>query len=107
MNNQPDRNDDFDYPPLTARDFEEIMHFYKHDGKMIEVDGKKATITITLPLVDEASFKVLGHRIGIIITSEYRNVETKVWPCLDGNTEAQALGKIVKAARVHLRGAAA
>jgi hypothetical protein len=108
MNNQPDRNDDFDYPPLTAKDFEEIMHFYKYDDTVMEVSGRKVHISITIPIVFEQAFKVFGHRIGIEITdAEQDNGKNlRTMPAIEGHTAETAAHAIKKAALTFVRQAA-
>ena len=105
MNNKPDRNDDFDYPPLTPRDFEEIMHFYNHDDTVMEVSGRKVRISITIPIVFESSFKIFGHRIGIEITDaeEANGRNLKTMPAIEGHTAETAAHTVKKAALTFVR----
>lgn len=62
--NKPDTNTDWDYPPLTADEFESIFHYYLHDGGVFTSErGREYTLVVSIPIISEDCYKAIGHMV--------------------------------------------
>lgn len=93
MEPKPDTNTDFDYPPLTAEEFEQLFAFYRHDGEqMTASNGKGFTVSVDFPIEPAFVHKFAkGFRVKVSVDNPQK---TKTFFPIANATDESALGLI-------------
>lgn len=92
MEPQPDTNSDFDYPPLTAEQFDQLFAFYQHDGAEISAsNGQVYTVAVNFPLEPAWVFKHIGFRVKISLDDQRKS---KTFFAISHANDTNAIGLI-------------
>ena len=91
-----DTNKDWDYPPLTADEFESIVHYYIHDGGVHTSDkGRDYTLVVSLPLVSEECYNRIGHIVNLrLVPVDGGSGQISITRSIKGKKTLDALGDI-------------
>lgn len=98
MEPKPDTNSDFNYPPLTNEQMDELFAFYQHDGTQMRAsNGSLYDVTINFPISAPWVYEKLGHRVVLLLSKSDAGEQAKPFRTLiriERHTPETALGQI-------------